>query len=228
MSESEFEEAIKNAFWEEKKEALLASELEKRIMKKTGISRATFYRRLAELVESGHLLKDVTKRRNTAYRLNYNAMLLRLEILSDINKRMQPHEIEFLKNETREADLLEKLGSEIAALSLWALLEQIGTGEPAQETVNYYLSYIGGAQALLKRAIMRKETPWIEHEKEIALYDPKAALGKFPEYEQALKRFSEALRNEKLFPRAKDFDKLAAKIRAGKSDFKIMASKEGS
>lgn len=226
MSQSEFEESIKNAFWKEKKEVLSASELEKHVTEKTGISRATFYRRLAELVEHGFLLKDITKRRNTAYRLNYNTTLLKLEVLSDINKRMQPSEIAFLKDEAKEGDLLEKLGSEIAALSLWALLEQIGTGEPAQETVNYCLSYIGGAQALLKRAIIRKETPWIDMTKEIALFDPKVALGECPEYKQALKRFAEAL--EKHFPRAKDFDKLATQVRAGKSDFKIMTSEEGS
>jgi predicted transcriptional regulator len=219
MRQSGFEEAIKNAFWEEKKEALLASELEKRVMEKTGISRATFYRRLAELVEKGLILKDVTKKRNTAYRLNYNATLLKWEVLSNINEKMQPCEIEFLKDETKEVDLLEKLGSEIAALSLWALLEQVGTGEPVQETVNYYLSYIGGAQALLKRVIIRKETPWIDMTKEIALFDPKVALGKFPEYKQALKRFAEAL--EKQFPRAQDLEKLKEKVQAEKSDFKI-------
>lgn len=225
MSQSEFEESIKNAFWKEKKEALSASELEKHVTEKTGISRATFYRRLAELVEHGFLLKDITKRRNTAYRLNYNTTLLKREVLTNINEKMQPHEIAFLKDEAKEGDLLEKLGSEIAALSLWALLEQIGTGEPMHETVNFYLSYIGGAQGFLKRAIIRKETPWIEHEKEIALFDPKVALQEHPEYKQALKRFAEALKEK--FPRAKDFDKLAAQVRAGKSDFKIMTSEEG-
>jgi predicted transcriptional regulator len=219
MSRSGFEEAIKNAFWKEKKEALSASELEKHVTEKTGISRATFYRRLAELVEQGLILKDTTKRRNTAYRLNYNATMLKREVLTNINEEMQPCEIEFLKDEKKEADLLEKLGSEIAALSLWALLEHIRTGEPAQETADYYLSYIGGAPALLKRAIIRKETPWIDMTKEIALHDPKTALREFPEYDQVLKRFAEAL--EKLFPRVKDFAKLDAKVRAGKSAFKI-------
>ncbi|MCW4046169.1 MAG: hypothetical protein NWE99_01205 [Candidatus Bathyarchaeota archaeon] len=229
MSQSEFEEAIKNAFWEEKKEALLASELEKHVTAKTGISRATFYRRLAELVEQGLILKDMTKRRNTAYRLNYNATLLKLEVLRYINDHMQPFEINYMKGKEEikdEANLLKELGNQIAKTSLWALLKQIKTGEPYADVVSYYLSYIGGAQALLKRTIIQKETPYLEDNKRIALFDPKVALGELPEFDAAVKRYEEAFKT--LYKKeAEDLDALDAKVREGKSAFKIMASKEG-
>jgi predicted transcriptional regulator len=230
MSQSEFEEEIKNAFWQEKKEALLASELEKSVTEKTGISRATFYRRLAELVEKGLVLKDVTKRRNTAYRLNYNATLLKLEVLRYINEHMHPFEIKYMKGKEEikdETNLLKELGSQIAKTSLWALLKQIRTGEPYVDVVSYYLSYIGGAQALLKRTIIQMEAPYLEDKKRIALSDPKVALGELPEYEAAVKRYEEAFKT--LYKKeAEDLDALDAKVHEGKSDFKIMASEEGS
>lgn len=223
MSQSEFEEAIKNAFWKEKKEALSASDLEKHVTEKTGISRATFYRRLAELVEQGLILKDMTKRRNTAYRLNYNATLLKLEVLRYINEHMHPFEISYMKGKEEikdETNLLKELGSQIAKTSLWALLKQIRTGEPYIDVVSYYLSYIGGAQALLKRTIIQMEAPYLEDKKRIALSDPKVALGELPEYEAAVKRYEEAFKA--LYKKeAEDLDALDAKVRAGKSAFKI-------
>jgi len=223
MSQSEFEEVIKNAFWEEKKEALLASELEKRVMEKTGVSRATFYRRLAELVESGHLLKDVTKRRNTLYRLNYNAMLLRLEVLSRINKHMQPFETKYMKGKEDEMNLLKELGNEIAKISIWALLKQLRTRENYVDVVSYYLSYIGGAQALLKRTIMQKEAPYLEDKERIALSDPKADFVKRIEFGAALKRYEEAFKT--LYKKeAEELDVLDAKVHEGKSDFKIITA----
>jgi len=223
MSRSEFEEAVKNAFWQEKTETLLASELEKRIMEKTRISRATFYRRLAELVKKGLLLKDVTKRRNTAYRLNYNATLLKMEVLRYINEHMQPFETKYMKGKEEikdETNLLKELGNQIAKTSLWALLKQIRTGEPYTDTVSYYLSYIGGAQALLKRTIIQKEAPYLEDKKRIALSDPKVALGELPEFDAAIKRYEEAFKT--LYKKeSEDLDALDAKVREGKSDYKI-------
>jgi hypothetical protein len=108
-----------------------------------------------------------------------------------------------------EAGILRELGSQIAELSVWALLKQIETGEQFTEIISFYLSYIGEAQALLKRTIIQKETPYLELEKRIALSDPKLALGEFEEYRPALKRYTEAL--EKLYPRVKEFEALYAR-----------------
>ena len=145
--------------------------------------------------------------------------MMKLEILRYINEATQPFETKFMKAEINEAGILRELGSQIAELSVWALLKQIETGEQFTEVISFYLSYIGGAQALLKRAIIQKETPYLELEKRIALSDPKVALGEFEEYRPALKRYTEAL--EKLYPRVKEFEALYAKACEGKSSFKI-------
>ena len=145
--------------------------------------------------------------------------MMKLEILRYINEATQPFETKFMKAEINEAGILRELGSQIAELSVWALLKQIETGEQFTEVISFYLSYIGGAQALLKRTIIQKETPYLELEKRIALSDPKVALGEFEEYRPALKRYTEAL--EKLYPRVKEFEALYAKACEGKSCFKI-------
>jgi Fe2+ or Zn2+ uptake regulation protein len=230
LEKSNFEEEVKKAFWEEGKKpqdvALRASELEKRILKKIGISRATFYRRLDELVEKGFLLKDETKRRNTIYHLNYSAMLLKQEVLSYINEAMKPFETQYMKGKEEikdEARLLRELGYQIAKVSLWALLKQIETGEPYTEIACYYLSYIGGAQALLKRTIIQREAPYLELEKRIAFSDPKVAFGDLPDFQPALDRYEAALKS--LYPKngdgVEELDALDSKVREGKSSFKI-------
>ena len=240
MEKSEFEKEIRKAFWEKKEKQeekekqekklqeieLRASELEKRILTKIGISRATFYRKLDELVEKGFLLKDETKRRNAIYHLNYEAVLLKLEVLSYVNQAMQPFETKYMKGKEEikdEASLLRELGYQIAKVSLWALLKQIETGEPYTEIVCYYLSYIGGAQALLKRTIIQREAPYLELGKRIALSDPKVAFGDLPDFQPALDRYKEALKT--LYPQPQngieDLDDLDNKVREGKSSFKI-------
>lgn len=228
MEKSNFEEEVKKAFWKEGKKpqdvALRASELEKRILKKIGISRATFYRRLDELVEKGFLLKDETKRRNAIYRLNYSATLLKLEVLSHLNEAIKPFETKYMKGKEEikdEASLLRELGYQIGKVSLWALLKQIETGEPYTEIACYYLSYIGGAQALLKRTIIQMEAPSLEFEKRIALSDPKVAFAELPDFQPALDRYQKALKS--LYPKngVEELDAIDAKVREGKSSFKI-------
>ena len=65
---------------------------------------------------------------------------MKLEILRHINEAMQPFETKFMKAEINEAGILRELGSQIAELSVWALLKQIETGEQFTEVISFYLS----------------------------------------------------------------------------------------
>jgi predicted transcriptional regulator len=212
-----FEDQVIQSILDHKGE-VRAKDLEQDIREKTGITSSTFYKRLAKLVEKGSIVKDRAEWRNSIYRVNYERVdnerlilpSLKLEVLSNINEAMQPFETKFMRGEINEAGLLRELSLQIAELSVWALLKQIETGEQFTEIASFYLSYIGGAQALLKRTIIQKETPYLELEKRIALSDPKVAFKDLLDFPPALDRYEEAL--GKLYPRVKEFEALYTQV----------------
>lgn len=223
-----FEDQIVQSILNHKGE-VRAKDLEQDILEKTGITPSTFYKRLAKLVEKGLVVKDRAEWRNSIYRVNYERVdderlflpRMKLEVLAKINEAIKDSEIErkFMRGEMNEAGLLRELGILIAEVSLWALLEQIRWGEPYVEVACYYLSYISGAQMLLKRTMWHKEAIDIDLQKQVALSDPRVAFGELPDLEPALKRYEDAL--EKLYPIVKEFKALISKVREGKSSFKI-------
>lgn len=205
-----------------------ASELEKEAMEQIGVVRSTFYRRLPKLIDKGLVLKQA-EGRNVIYRVNYQRIpkerlvlpSLKLEVLSLVNEALKPFEKSFMRGEINDARFLRELGDQIAKISLWALLKQIETGEPFIDVASFYLSYIGGAQMLLKRTMWHKEAIDIDLQKQIALSDPRVAFKDLPDFQPALDRYEKALKS--LYPKngIEELEARYAEASEGKSSFQI-------
>jgi len=196
-----------------------------------GISIPTFYKRLREMTQEDILIKDKGKGKKSSYRLNPKIVPKIVTELEILKLEIEAHVAKEIREKAKESDEKEVLDLQsrwLAALNLWALLEHIDTGDREKPFIRIAEFY--DEQLLLKqqpyRQKIRAVTPFLTDAELIRASDAYTPLGNNPEYKIEIKRWKQALRE--LFPeQIKAIEGLYAKVRAGKSDFKIMASEEG-
>jgi tetratricopeptide (TPR) repeat protein len=95
--------------------------------------------------------------------------------------------------------LISLWGRWISAIALYCLGKELETGQPFWYALAHYLTYIGGARALIKRHIVYKATPNIELKELIQLFGKGIVLGQKEEYAEAINAYFEDLRE--IFPK---------------------------
>lgn len=159
---------------------------------KRGIREATFYRLLKRLTEKGILQKQVISKKNIQYILNQEALpkdisdVSRLQelILTKINEKLGKVEQVY-----DEVECFKQLTYWLGALTLYSAYETVVEGRlEFMEVPAFFVKYIGGAQAYVRRAIndrimrkIREETPLTSDEEIVLireLQNPKVNLEK--------------------------------------------------
>lgn len=158
---------------------------------KRGMSSSTFYRLLKQLKQKGILQKQRNEgRKGVFYRLNPKALPkdvsdikeLQNLALSKINEKMNK-----IENVFDEVVCYKQLTYWLGALTLYSAYEAVIEGRPEfMEVPAYYVKYISGAQAYIRRAINRRiigkvaeERPLTSDERTILereLQNPKVSL----------------------------------------------------
>jgi hypothetical protein len=90
-------------------------------------------------------------------------------------------------------------GRWISAIALYCLGKEIETGQPFWYALAHYLTYVGGARALIKRHIIYEATPDLDLKELFRLWGKGTVLGQKKEYAEAIATYFEDLRE--IFPK---------------------------
>jgi hypothetical protein len=94
----------------------------------------------------------------------------------------------------RSETIINLWGKWIGAIALYCLGKEIETGQPFWYVLAHYLTYIGGARALIKRHIIYKATPDLDLKELFRLWGKGTVLGQKEEYKGTIVAYFEDLR----------------------------------